>query len=175
MAWLEHHPTSGRFKICFRWSGQQFKKTVNTTDRSEAEAIMRRLEENIGLIERGRMEIPAGADLATFLLSDGKLSQPPKVVPAPKPLTLGELRDQYVQVHSLGTLEANSLQTLKMHLGHFVHTLGASFQVQNLKTEGLPAGIANHRAADYYGVSTHDVAHYVGQVGGASARRRRRD
>ncbi len=41
--------------------------------------------------------------------------------------------------------------------------------------EGLPAGIANHRAANYYGVSTHDVAHYVGQVGATCARRRRRN
>jgi hypothetical protein len=73
---------------------------------------MRRLEENIGLVERGRLEIPAGADAAIFLLSDGKLTQPPKVVPLPQPLTLGELRDQYVQAHSLGAMEANSLQTV---------------------------------------------------------------
>jgi len=34
MAWLEEHPTSGRFKICFRWSGRKRKKTVKTTDRA---------------------------------------------------------------------------------------------------------------------------------------------
>jgi hypothetical protein len=38
--------------------------------------------------------------------------------------------------------------------------------------EGTPPGVANTRAADYYGVSVQDVAHYTGQVGGRSARRR---
>jgi hypothetical protein len=47
MAWLEKHPTSGRFKICFRWAGQQFKKTVKTTDRGEAEAIALRVDVTI--------------------------------------------------------------------------------------------------------------------------------
>jgi hypothetical protein len=37
MAWLEQHPTSSRFKICFRWGRQRFKKTVKTTNRSEAQ------------------------------------------------------------------------------------------------------------------------------------------
>ncbi len=41
--------------------------------------------------------------------------------------------------------------------------------------EGLPAGVANHRAANFYGVSVHDVAHHVGQVGATCARRRRRN
>src|SRR3954469_25045751 len=98
MAWLEQHPTSGRFKICFRWGGRQFKKTVKTTDRREAEAIVRRVDENLGLAERGRFEVPPDADVATFFVSDGKLGDKPRPepVPPPKPLTLGGLRDAYV-------------------------------------------------------------------------------
>jgi hypothetical protein len=38
MAWLEQHPTSGRFKICFRFGGRQLKKTVKVTERQQAEA-----------------------------------------------------------------------------------------------------------------------------------------
>ena len=80
-AGLEQHPASSRFKICFRWGGQQFKRTVKTTNRSEAQAILLRLEENIGLVERGRLAIPPEADIATFLLADGKMTQPPNVSP----------------------------------------------------------------------------------------------
>jgi hypothetical protein len=40
--------------------------------------------------------------------------------------------------------------------------------------EGKPAGVANTRAANYYGVDVTDVARYVGQAGGTSAQRRRR-
>jgi hypothetical protein len=39
--------------------------------------------------------------------------------------------------------------------------------------EGTPPGVANTRAAGYYGVSIHDVARYVGQAGGTFAQRRR--
>ena len=80
-AGLEQRPASSRFKIYFRWGGQQFKRTVKTTNRSEAQAILLRLEENIGLVERGRLAIPPEADIATFLLADGKMTQPPNVSP----------------------------------------------------------------------------------------------
>lgn len=33
MAWLEAHPTSGHFKICFRFNGRKLKKTVKTAER----------------------------------------------------------------------------------------------------------------------------------------------
>jgi hypothetical protein len=39
--------------------------------------------------------------------------------------------------------------------------------------KGKPPGVANTRAAQYYGVSVQAVAHYTGQVGGRSAQRKR--
>lgn len=132
MAWLEEHPTSGHFKICFRWGGRKLKTTLKTTSRKDAEATLLRFEENISLLERGRLELPADADLATFLLSDGKLTRNPKDIPAPQAITLVELRDRYVQTHSNGAMEQNSLDTVKMHLRHFIASLGESFPVQTL-------------------------------------------
>jgi integrase len=137
MAWLEQHPTSQRFKICFRWQGLQFKKTIKTTVRGEAEAIMMRLEENIGLVERGRLQIPEDADIAMFLLSDGKLPMAQMIASPAKVVMLGELRDRYIAANSGGALEANSLATLKMHLNHVVKTLGPNFAIQNLTLEHL--------------------------------------
>src|SRR5262245_20788972 len=93
MAWLEEHPTSKRLKICFRWGGCKVKKTLKTTCRKDAEAALAGFEENLDLLQRGRLELPAGADVGTFLLSDGKLARKPGSAPAEKPLTLGELRD----------------------------------------------------------------------------------
>jgi hypothetical protein len=94
MAWLETHPTSGRFKICFRWGGTKLKRTLKTTRRGDAEAKLLRLEENIKLLEEGRLELSPGADLCTFLLSDGKLTQKPGAMPPPQPVTLGQLRNR---------------------------------------------------------------------------------
>jgi hypothetical protein len=151
MAWLEQHPTSSRFKICFRWGRQQFKRTVKTTNRSEAQAILLRLEENIGLVERGRLAIPPEADIATFLLSDGKMTQPPKVEPPPKLLTLGDLRDLYLATHSHGAMEANSLQTIKMHLQHVVTTLGTQFAITKLTQEDLQRHVERRARKKYRG------------------------
>jgi integrase len=151
MAWLERHPASGCFKICFRRGGRQFKKTVQTTSRSDAEAIRLRLEENIGLVERGRLPMPRQADIATHLLSDGKLTQPPKVEPTTRPLTLGELQELYVAAHAHGAMEANSLQTVKMHLRHFATTLGVSFPVAKLTQEDLQRHVERRARKQYRG------------------------
>jgi integrase len=149
MAWLEQHPTSGRFKICFRFGGRQLKKTVKVTERQQAEAILLRLEENVGLIERGRLQVPAGADIATFLLTDGHLTQPVQAEALPKPFTLGELRDLYVAAHSQGAMEANSLQTATMHLGHFVTSLGPTYSIKELTLDDLQQHV-NRRARKTY-------------------------
>ena len=36
--------------------------------------------------------------------------------------------------------------------------------------QGTPAGLANYKAARYYGVDSSDVAHFVGQAGRRSRR-----
>ena len=74
MAWLERHSTSGHYHLCFRWNGQRKRRTLATDDTKAAEAIRLRFEENIVQLERGRLELPPGADVVTFLLSDGKLA-----------------------------------------------------------------------------------------------------
>jgi integrase len=140
MAWLETHPTSGHFKICFRWGGRKLKKTVKSTDRDEAETALARFKENLHLLERGRLELPPGADIGTFLLSDGKLNGHPATAPTPRILTLGELRDAYVEVHSNGAMEQNSLATVSMHLRHVVATLGKGFRLGLL----TPADLQRH-------------------------------
>ncbi len=90
------------------------------------------MEETLSDLERGRLHLPPDADLITFLLSDGKLTQRPQDTPPPKAITLGELRDRYVQTHSNGAMEQNSLDTVKMHLRHFVASLGESFAIPTL-------------------------------------------
>jgi integrase len=131
MAWLEEHPTSGHFKVCFRLGNRRLKKTVKTTDRREAEGVLARMEENLRLLERGRIEMPLGADLGSFLLSDGKLASNPLLVAA-RPLLLKDLCEMYLKVQSSGAIEANSLRTIRGHLKHIKRTLGESYHVASL-------------------------------------------
>jgi hypothetical protein len=145
--WLETHPTSGHFKICFRWGGRKLKKTVKTTGQREAESALVRFEENLRLLEPGRLDLPAGADIGTFLLSDGKLSSKPNPASPALPMTLGELRDAYVAVHANGAMEAISLDTVRMHLRHAVATLGNAFQIERLDAARLQRHIDRHAKA----------------------------
>jgi integrase len=157
MAWLEEHPTSGHFKICFRWDGRKLKKTIKTTSRKEAEAALLRFEENVSLLERGRIELPPGADLGTFLLSDGKLAHKPKLTTPPPALTLASVRDLYVQAHANGAVEENSLATIQMHLRHFVITLGESFPIQQLTLSDLQRHVDRRARKKYRGRSLSPV------------------
>ncbi len=124
MAWLEQHPSSGHFKICFRWGGKKKRKSLPVTDPKAAQAILLRFEENVALLERGRLELPTSGDIMTFLLSDGKLASSPKSSLV-QPKTLREIVDRYLAALSHGSIEANSLETVRMHLNQAVQDLKA--------------------------------------------------
>ncbi|WP_372717184.1 hypothetical protein [Novipirellula sp.] len=60
-----------RYNIILRYGGKRFVRSLKTSDEDEALGRKLRVEENIRLIESGRLQVPAGYDLVTFLLSDG--------------------------------------------------------------------------------------------------------
>lgn len=76
--------------------------------------------------------LPEGSDIVTFVEHDGK---PPDIGPtladAPRQVvSLGHLKDRYLATHGNGTVEANSLDTCKLHLGYLARILG----------DGIPLG-----------------------------------
>jgi hypothetical protein len=62
MASLTWDDISGVARVHFRYAGKQFQKSLKTTDRRKAEAMKASIEETIHDLERGRVELPAGAD-----------------------------------------------------------------------------------------------------------------
>src|SRR5437773_2142166 len=94
---------SDRFRIVFRVGGKKLNASLKTTDHREAEGCLARLEENLRLMERGRLVPPPDADIPTFLLSDGKVAE--KLRLPEQPLTLEEVTRRYVEVHSNGAME----------------------------------------------------------------------
>ena len=78
MAWLQQDP-SGNYHISFRFGGRKFKRSLRTHREKEARTRVDRLEENIRLVEAGRIELSTETDIPTFLLSDGKLNGKPVV------------------------------------------------------------------------------------------------
>ncbi|MBL8797947.1 MAG: tyrosine-type recombinase/integrase [Planctomycetia bacterium] len=143
MAWLELRGNT--YRINFWHGGRHFSRSLKTGDETKATATKLRVEESLSDLERGRLKLPAGADLITFLISDGTLTERPQMpVPPPAPpppMTLAELRDRYLHTHSNGAMEENSLATVRLHLGHFIKTLGVKFQIDTLAFSHLQAHI----------------------------------
>ncbi|WP_419194975.1 tyrosine-type recombinase/integrase [Novipirellula herctigrandis] len=125
---------NGRYNIILRFGGKRFIRSLKTSDHDDALGRKLRVEENIRLIESGRLQVPAGADLVTFLLSDGKLTKKPI---AKASVTLSKLFDDFFDELPEGSLEETSIGTMKTHRGHFERILGKRFIVQDLAHDDL--------------------------------------
>lgn len=134
MAWLEKR--AERYRINYRFGGRKQQVSLRTTDATEAEGCLHRFEENLRLVERGRLEIPPGADIGVFLLSDGKLNHRLSVV---APLTIKEFFEHYSQHHPEGAKESSTRYTEDIHIEHLTRLLGAKTPVRTLSSEALQA------------------------------------
>src|SRR5262249_24514441 len=97
-------------------------------------ACMARLEENLRLVERGRLEVPAGADLAVFLVTDGKLNAKPII---DQPLTLEGVFERYETQLPEGAKEASTRYTERIHLEHLKRLIGAHVAFKGITTDAL--------------------------------------
>ncbi|MEM8671021.1 MAG: site-specific integrase [Planctomycetota bacterium] len=132
MASLQTDP-SGNFHITFRFGGTRFKRSLKTKNKRRAQSTCVRLEENIQLIESGRLELPKSVDLPTFLLSDGKLDGKPVTTT----LRLGSLYATYAESIPDHALEATTLKTIALHTRHLSRVLGARRPFHSLKVSEL--------------------------------------
>lgn len=148
MASLEQR--GNRYRVAFRLGGQKHQVAVKASDSKEAEACLARLEENLRLVERGRLTIPDGADVGLLLLSDGKLEQRVKTV---KVMTVGELVAKYKATFTVGVKEKNTARTEKLHLGHAERILGSSTPISLVTSATLQVYIDSRVAAKYKGRS----------------------
>ncbi|HBE71545.1 MAG TPA: hypothetical protein DDW52_25660 [Planctomycetaceae bacterium] len=122
MASIQQDP-SGNFHVCFRFRNRRFKRSLKTHIKRKAEAAASRVEENIRLIDDGRIELPEDVDIPVFLLSDGKLLEKPKLV---ENVSLGSLFTRYRESIPDDSIEATSLATMKIHMKHVTRILGES-------------------------------------------------
>ena len=133
MAWLEHD-RSGNFHLCFRLGERKFKKSLKTKDERSAGAACTRVEENIRLLEMGRLSIPVGANVAAFLLSDGKLTNKPE---ASNSVSLGKLFSEYRDSLPADSLEPETLRVARIHTDHIERALGQRFMIDRLRLDTL--------------------------------------
>ena len=103
------------------------------------------------LIEQRALHVPDDADVVTFVLSGGqkvKKVGEERIEVRAEPVTLEWLKKKYIDTLAIGAVEENSLQTVDMHLRHFVKTLGASCRLQELTLMRLQEHVNKRAQAD---------------------------
>jgi len=118
MASLEQR--GNRYRVAFRLGGEKQHVGVKAANRQEAESFLARIEENLRLVERGRMVVPEGADLGLFLLTDGRLDRKVAVV---RVLCLSELFEKYRTTFTLGAKEKITRKMEDIHLKHLLRVI----------------------------------------------------
>ncbi|HEY1380464.1 MAG TPA: tyrosine-type recombinase/integrase [Gemmataceae bacterium] len=122
----------------FRFRGGRYHFTVGTVTESQARAKGAEVDETLDLIERGRLSLPEGVPLESFVAAGGKV---PVVAARPEKVTARQLADAYLETHANGTIEANSLGTARSHLNQVVASLGERFRIQGLTLQDLQAHV----------------------------------
>jgi integrase len=130
------HQREGWFQLHFRHRGRQYSRALKTKDRREAETVRGSVDRILLRLELGELaEPPSDTDFVTWLLTGGRRIEEPKPV---KPLlTLGGLRDRYMQTHSNGALEPKSLKMIEIHFRHLIRHLGERAVVAQLTPADL--------------------------------------
>lgn len=132
MAWLERR--GKRFRLLFRFNHERYHVNLKVADSREAESCLARLEENLRLVERGRLPVPVGADLGVFLLSDGKLDKRVEVTRVP---SLTEMFSTYQRTFTAGAKDPITRKMEDVHMKHLVRLVGGKVPV----TEVTPAAV----------------------------------
>jgi integrase len=132
MATIQRRNDSWRVLFCY--GRQQHAVTIGKVSKAEAAVWKGKIEHLLMRLAQNLLELPPGMPIAEFVLTDGK---PVSAASRSATTTFGQLRDSYVAVRSNGSLEANTLSTLQIHLNHIEKTLGKHFLLSSLSLNHL--------------------------------------
>lgn len=133
------------FHITFRLNGQRFRRSLRTSDERSAQASMARLEDNLRRVELGTLEMPDDADVAAFLLSDGRRTKkkPKRAVPR----TLGQLLTAFLAQLPDHSIDPGTRRMFEIHIRHLQRIFGNSVTLAELQLADLQRYV-NRRASE---------------------------
>ncbi|QDS91401.1 site-specific tyrosine recombinase XerC [Roseimaritima multifibrata] len=138
---------NGRYNLILRFGGKRFVRSLKTSDEDEATSKRLRVEENIKLVESGRLTIPDNSDVVTFLLSDGKLDRKPVVKGS---LTIPQLFKEFWEALPVDSLEGSTMDMMKIHQRHVESVLGRRLIAQDLTHDDLQKYVTKRAAVKTY-------------------------
>jgi integrase len=122
------------FYCQFLYLGKRHTFTVGPVEQDEAENKAAQVDYLLMRLKQRLIVLPDGCDIVTFVRHDGN---PPNALPTlpeakRRAVTLGHLRDRYLDAHGNGTVEANTLYTRKIHFAHMARVLGEGLAVGDI-------------------------------------------
>ena len=90
------------------------------------------------------LKVPHGIDIVQFVKNDGVVEESPE--PAVVPVSFADFRGRYLATHGNGSMESNSLGTVRIHLSHIGETLGERFPMTTLQAAHLQKHITRRSA-----------------------------
>jgi integrase len=138
---------NGSYRVLFCHHGKLHTFTIGKVEKDEAENKVRQVNYLLMRLKQRLIVLPDSTDIVTFIEQDGKPPDTGPTLPdAPRQAaTIGHLKDRYLSTHANRTIEANSLNTCKLHLSHFARFLGAGFPLGELSMAKTQEYV-NHRA-----------------------------
>ena len=99
MATLEKRngPRGTSFRLVFCINSKRYSRTLDVTSERDAKTAVANAEERLTLYLNKKIDKPAGADLAVWIATDGRMT---KEITSENTLPLSELIDEYVRASS---------------------------------------------------------------------------
>jgi integrase len=142
---------NGSFKLTFCYLNRRHYLTLGKVGRQEADGIAGKVDLLLLRIKQDLIKVPAGVSIEDFLLHDGKPPETAQAVAATQETSFGTFRERYLETHRQGSMEANSLATIAMHLGHFEKSLGVGFSLRKLTLGDLQRHVTTRAKKKYRG------------------------
>jgi hypothetical protein len=109
------------FYCQFCYLGRRYTVTVGKVSEDEAEAFAGGTDLILLRLKQKLITLRPGVGIEEFVLSGSKTPEQP--VPTVEPIAFSAVKQKYLDTHGNGAMEANSLQTVGMHLKHIERTL----------------------------------------------------
>jgi integrase len=127
---------NGSFRVLFCYNGKRETFTIGKVGRQEAESTAAQVDHLLMRIEQRFLAVPVGVDIVAFIRNGGK--KPEEGAPMQRAeITLGQLRERYLETHGNGSLEKTSLDGIRLHFKHLVTTLGERYPIRTLTLADL--------------------------------------
>jgi len=127
-------PRGASYRLVFRLGGRKYSQTLDVDSEDDANSIQASAERTLGLIAEGHKQIPAGADVGLFVVTDGRVTHE-QTADSAQPL--GDLYDNYVSSTPEGHLAETTLRTMRIHLKHAARILGSRTGLGSLTFDSL--------------------------------------